>query len=44
MKYYFFAIRWVWHNRSWENTRQKWKRLDKDWAIYKATGVLSWKM
>ena len=23
------ALRWLWANRTWENTRQKWKALEK---------------
>lgn len=29
IKYYLAAIRWLWQNRSWANTRQKWKAFDK---------------
>lgn len=29
--YFFFSIRWLWKNREWETTRQKWKRMDKEW-------------
>ena len=42
MKYNFFVIRWLWHNRKWENTRQKWKALDRDWEEYRTKGVKSW--
>lgn len=31
LKYYVFCIRWLWKNRTWENTRQKWKAFEKDW-------------
>lgn len=31
IKYYLFAIRWLWKNRHWNSTRQKWKALDRDW-------------
>jgi len=30
IKYYLFCIRWLWKNRDWKNTRQKFKRMDKD--------------
>lgn len=28
MKYYLAAIRWLWENRTWKSTRQKWKAFD----------------
>lgn len=31
---YLFRIKWLWKNRKWENCRQKFKRLDKDWKEY----------
>jgi len=27
--YYIRAIMWLWKNRDWKNTRQKWKALEK---------------
>lgn len=38
IKYYLFCIRWLWKNREWESTRQKFKRLDKDWKEYLRKG------
>lgn len=29
LKYYMAAVRWLWENRGWKNTRQKWKAFDK---------------
>lgn len=29
IKYYIKALRWLWVNRTWENSRQKWKALAK---------------
>lgn len=29
IRYYLFCIRWLWHNRDWENTRQKFKAMDR---------------
>lgn len=29
IKYYIFAIRWLWKNRRWSNTRQKFKALER---------------
>lgn len=29
VKWYGAAIRWLWDNRSWANTRQKWKAFDR---------------
>ncbi len=28
--YYIKAIRWLFHNRKWRNSRQKWKALDRE--------------
>ena len=33
IRYYLFCIRWLWQNREWENTRQKFKAMEK---AYKA--------
>ena len=30
-KYYLFAIRWLWENRTWDDTRQKYKALNRAW-------------
>lgn len=30
-RYYKFTIKWMWQNRTWKDTRQKWKAMDKDW-------------
>lgn len=27
--YYIKAIRWLWANRSWSSSRQKWKALER---------------
>lgn len=29
IKYYIKALRWLWDNRDWANTRQKWKALER---------------
>ncbi|HBB28611.1 MAG TPA: hypothetical protein DC000_05065 [Clostridiales bacterium] len=29
IKYYFFCIRWMWKNRHWKNTRQKFNAMNK---------------
>lgn len=31
IKYYIFCIKWLWRNREWENTRQKFKAMDKEY-------------
>lgn len=31
MKYILFCIRWLWKNRTWTGTRQKYKAMDRDW-------------
>lgn len=30
IKYYLKCIKWLWINREWQNTRQKFKRMAKD--------------
>ena len=29
--YYLFCIKWLWKNRNWRDTRQKWKAMDRAW-------------
>lgn len=29
IRYYLFCIRWLWKNREWDNTRQKFKAMEK---------------
>lgn len=31
LKYYIFCIKWLWENRQWENTRQKFKTMEKEY-------------
>jgi len=31
LRYYIFAARWLWRNRTWQNSRQKFKAMLKDW-------------
>ena len=31
IRYYLFCIKWLYHNREWTSTRQKYKALDKAW-------------
>jgi len=34
LKYYIFSLKWLWKNRDWKNSRQKWKALDRDYNKY----------
>lgn len=34
LRYYWFRIRWLYKHRYWTDTRQKWKRMEKDWNVY----------
>ena len=34
IKYYLFAIKWLWNNKEWQGTRQKYKALDKAYNTY----------
>ena len=34
IRYCIFTVRWLWKNRSWNGTRQKWKAMDRDWRRY----------
>lgn len=29
-KYYYRCIKWLWRNRNWQNSRQKWKAMEKE--------------
>ncbi len=29
IRYYIRAARWLWDNRAWRNSRQKWKAFDR---------------
>lgn len=29
IKYYLFCIKWLWNNRTWDNTRQKFKAMQE---------------
>lgn len=31
VKWYLFRIKWLWKNRNWENTRQKFKAMEREW-------------
>lgn len=30
IRYYLFCIKWLYKNRKWDNTRQKFKRMERD--------------
>jgi len=30
LKYYYGCIQWLWQNREWKSTRQKWKAMDRE--------------
>lgn len=34
IRYYIAATWWLWENRSWANTRQKWKAFDRAMLEY----------
>ena len=31
LRYWFFHIKWLWKNRGWANTRQKFKAMEKEY-------------
>lgn len=31
LKYYFFCIRWLYRNREWGDSRQKYKAMNREW-------------
>jgi hypothetical protein len=31
IRYYWFRICWLYKHRHWADTRQKYKRMEKDW-------------
>ena len=34
IRFYIFCVRWLWRYRNWKETRQKYKKLAKDWRRY----------
>lgn len=30
LRYYIAALRWLWVNQKWRNSRQKWKAFDRE--------------
>lgn len=34
IKYYLFCIKWLWKNRDWQNTRQKFKTMNRECNDY----------
>lgn len=34
LKYIIFCVGWLWKNRHWHDTRQKWKALQRDYERY----------
>jgi hypothetical protein len=41
LKYYIFCIRWLYKNKNWGNSRQKFKVMDKDFQKWKG-GTYKW--
>jgi hypothetical protein len=39
IKYYLFCIRWLYKNRNWDNTRQKFKAMQRDYESYIKRGT-----
>lgn len=37
IKYYLFCMKWLWKNRNWKNTRQKFKRMEMEWEEWENT-------
>jgi hypothetical protein len=33
LRYYWFCIRWLYRNREWNNTRQKYKAMDREYRM-----------
>lgn len=33
IRYYLFCLKWLWRNRNWEPTRQKWKAMEKAYKV-----------
>lgn len=31
LHYYLFRMHWLWKNRHWHNSRQKFKAMERDW-------------
>lgn len=39
MRFYIFCIRWLWENRTWAETRQKYKAMARDWRQHSGQEV-----
>ena len=35
LKYYWFCIRWLYKHHYWKDSRQKWKKMERDWELYR---------
>lgn len=35
VRYFLFCVKWMWKNRHWENTRQKFKAMDNAWRKHR---------
>ena len=33
IRYYIFALGWLWKHRYWHDSRQKWKAFDRDCRV-----------
>jgi hypothetical protein len=34
VRYWWFCVRWLWRHRDWEDTRQKYKTMNREWREY----------
>ena len=39
IRFYLFCIGWLWKNRTWRETRQKYRALGKAWRLYSGQEV-----
>ena len=38
IKYYYKCVKWLWKNRNWSNTRQKYKAMERECKLDKFGG------
>lgn len=35
LRWYWFRLRWLYKHRYWEDSRQKWKKMERDYDLYR---------
>ena len=35
LRWYWFRLRWLYKHRYWKDSRQKWKKMERDYELYR---------